>query len=308
MDRASLSSRRGLWFIMGAATLWGTTGVVTQAVYDLRPTNALSITFLRLGIAALVLLLLCWRRLGRRLWQVKRRDALLMLCMGAMQATSQYCYFAAIANSGVTIATMVTICLAPVMVVLLAALFLREQVTGRILLALLGALVGTALLTGAPSGQRPFGSLLVGVLLSLISAATYAMVILLARVLSGRYHSLQVNVASFASGALLLLGCSLLTTPLVLSYPAVGWLLLFYMGVVPTALAYMLFQVGLRSTPATLTSILTFCEPLTAAILAWLLFGERLSLLGLLGAALLLGTMLLLALAQPAPVAAQASE
>jgi DME family drug/metabolite transporter len=293
---------------MGAATLWGTTGVVTQAVYDLRATNALSITFLRLGVAALMLLALCWQQLGRRMWQVKRRDALLMLSMGAMQATSQYCYFAAIANCGVTIATLVTICLAPVIVVLLAAFFLRERVTRRILLALVGALVGTALLTGAPSGQKAFGSLLVGVLLSLASAATYAMVILLARMLSGRYHSLQVNVVSFAIGTLLLLACSLLTTPLVLSYPTTGWLLLLYLGVVPTALAYMLFQVGMCSTPATLTSILTFCEPLTAAILAWLLFGERLSLLGLLGAALLLGAMALLALAQPAPGVAQASE
>jgi DME family drug/metabolite transporter len=293
---------------MGAATLWGTTGIVTQAVYNLRPTNALSITFLRLAIAVLVLVLLCWQRLGRRIWQVNRRDALLMLGMGAMQATSQSCYFAAIADCGVTIATLVTICLAPVIVVLLAAHFLRERITGKILLALLGALIGTALLTGAPPGQRTFGSLLVGVLLSLVSAATYAMVILIGRVLSGRYHSLQVSVVSFACGALLLFTCSLLTTPLVLSYPAAAWGLLFYMSVVPTALAYLLFQVGMRSTPATLTSILTFCEPLTAAFLAWLLFGERLSLLGILGAVLLLGAVVLLTLAQPAPVAAQASE
>jgi DME family drug/metabolite transporter len=130
---------------------------------------------------------------------------------------------------------------------------------------------------------------------------------LIGRTLSSRYHSLQVNAISFASGALLLLCCSL-TTPLVLSYPAAGWLLLCYMGAIPTALAYVLFQVGMRSTPATLTSILTFCEPLTAAILAWLLFGERLSLPGVLGALLLLATMVLLSLAQPAPEMAQASE
>jgi DME family drug/metabolite transporter len=67
------------------------------------------------------------------------------------------------------------------------------------------------------------------------------------------------------------------------------------MGCIPTALAYVLFQAGMHSTPATLTSILTLAEPLTAAILAWLIFRERLSLLGILGALLLLGTIFLLA-------------
>lgn len=304
MARSIHDSRRGLWFIMGAATLWGTTGVATQAIYHLSSTNAFSVAFLRLSIAAMVLLLLCWRLLGRRVWHIKGRDALLMLGMGAMQAASQYCYFAAIPACGITTATLITICVAPVIVVLLAALFLRERITRKILLALACGLIGTALLTGTPSGKEGFSHLLVGVLLSLVSAAAYALVILIGQILSSRYHSLQVNAASFGSGSLILLGCSLLT-PLTLSYPAEGWLLLLYMGCIPTALAYVLFQVGIRSTPATLTSILTFCEPLTAAILAWLLFGERLSQLGIVGALLLLGTLGLLALAESTPGTAQ---
>lgn len=307
MARSVPSSRRGLWLIVGAATLWGTNGVVTQAIYDLSSTNALSVTFLRMAIAALVLMLLCWRLLGRRVWRMKRRDALLMLCMGTMMAASQYCYFAAIAACGVTIATLITICLAPVIVVLLAALFLREHITRKMLLALVCAVVGTALLTGTPSGRETFRNLLVGVCLSLVSATAYAIVILIGRALSSRYHSLQVNATSFGSGALVLLGCSLVA-PLVLKYPAVSWLLLLYMGCIPTALAYILFQVGMRSTSATLTSMLTFCEPLTAAILAWLLFGERLSPPGILGALLMLGTIGLLALAESTPGTAQMGE
>ena len=294
------SSHRGVWCIVGAATLWGTTGVATQAIYERSSTNPLSVVFLRLAIAALVLLLLCWRMLGRRMWHVKGRDALLMLGMGLMQAIFQYCYFAAIADCGVTIATLVAICVAPVIVVLFATLFLREPLTLKILLALGCALIGTALLTGTHSGQETFKNLLTGVFLSLISATAYAVIILMGRTLNGRYHSLQINAASFGTGSLILLACSL-TTHLVLSYPIESWLLLLYMGCIPTALAYVLFQVGMRSTSATLTSILTFCEPLTAAILAWLFFGERLTLLGILGALLLLGTIGLLARSASTP-------
>ena len=77
------------------------------------------------------------------------------------------------------------------------------------------------------------------------------------------------------------------------SRPA-GWLLLLHLGLVPTALAYILFLRGLRHVPAGVASIITLLESLTSALLAWLLFGEWLSPLSLLGAFLLIAAMLLL--------------
>ncbi len=75
-----------------------------------------------------------------------------------------------------------------------------------------------------------------------------------------------------------------------------GWALLLYLGLVPSALVYGLFLTGMRSTPATVASVLTLVEPLTATILAVVFFGERLGTLGLLGGTLLLGAILVLAL------------
>jgi DME family drug/metabolite transporter len=294
MSRLFTSSRRGFWSILGAATLWGTTGVTTQAIYQFSATNALSVAFLRMAIGASVLLLLCWRLLGWQVWRVKRRDALLMAFLGTMQAIFQFTYLAAISDCGVTIATLIALCVAPVVVVLYSALFAHERITPKVLVALVCALGGTVLLTGTPASSQHSRYLLIGVLLSLICAISYAAVLLGGRALSSRCHPLQVNTASFGIGALLLFACSL-TTPLVFHYPAQSWLLLLYLGCIPTALAYVLFQAGMRSTPATLTSILTLAEPLTAAILAWLLFGERLSLPGMLGVLLLLATIFLLA-------------
>jgi DME family drug/metabolite transporter len=51
---------------------------------------------------------------------------------------------------------------------------------------------------------------------------------------------------------------------------------------------------GMASTTATVASIITLIEPLTATVLAWLLFGERLSVVGLFGAGVLLGAIGLL--------------
>lgn len=279
--------------------LWGTTGVATQAVYDLSQTNPLSVAFLRMAIGTLVLLLLHLFFLGRSAWTIKGKDALLMLSLGVAQAIFQFCYLAAIPDCGITIATLIALCVAPVIVILFSALFLHERITGKILLASLCALGGTFLLASAPVGGTVPGHLLQGIALSLTCAVGYAGVILGGRALSNRYHPLQVTTASFGMSALLLYICSVFSTRLVLHYPINAWALLLYLGCIPTALAYILFQAGMRSVSAALTSILTLSEPLTAAILAWILFGERLSPLGILGALLLLGTICLLALGNP---------
>jgi DME family drug/metabolite transporter len=134
---------------------------------------------------------------------------------------------------------------------------------------------------------------LAGVLLALGSAFGYTMLTLCSRTLAGRYHALQPITVAFTAGALLLLPFAL-AAGFAIGYPAGGWALLVYLGVVPTALAYVLFLTGIRSITATVASIATLIEPLTSTLLAWLLFGEQLGSLGVFGAALLLGAIGLL--------------
>jgi DME family drug/metabolite transporter len=68
-----------------------------------------------------------------------------------------------------------------------------------------------------------------------------------------------------------------------------------YLGVVPTAVAYVVFGAGLRRVTATAAGIATLLEPLTAAALGVLVFGERLGAVSWAGATLLLGALGLLA-------------
>ncbi|HEU5101820.1 MAG TPA: EamA family transporter [Roseiflexaceae bacterium] len=291
---APAESRRGLLLIVLAAVLWGTVGVATKTIFELSDTNPLSIGFFRLAFAVPVLLVACRGALGRRMFRVTHRDLRLMLLMGALMALYQVCYFAAIERVGVAIAVLVTLCTAPVMIALLSALLLRERLTGAVLLALVCALAGTAMLVGVgpdTSGARK--DTLVGVLLALGSAFGYTVLTLCSRALAGRYHALQPITIGFAAGALLLLPFAL-ATGFVFSYPAGGWALLLYLGLVPTALAYVLFLSGIRRITATVASIVTLVEPLTSTTLAWLLFGEQLGPLGVFGAALLLGAIGLL--------------
>jgi DME family drug/metabolite transporter len=81
-----------------------------------------------------------------------------------------------------------------------------------------------------------------------------------------------------------------------------GWLLApggaalaLFLGIVPTAVAYVLFARGLERLSAAETATLTLAEPLTAALLGLVILSERLSPSAALGAALVLGGLVVLA-------------
>jgi DME family drug/metabolite transporter len=96
-----------------------------------------------------------------------------------------------------------------------------------------------------------------------------------------------------AVGALALLPLTLAAPPL--PQTPGGWAVggIVYIGVACTALAYGLFNAGLRTVPSGEASILTLWEPLTATVLALLLLGETLTPLAVLGSVLLLGSVAL---------------
>ncbi|WP_240550251.1 DMT family transporter [Candidatus Roseilinea sp. NK_OTU-006] len=289
-------SRGGLLLVMLAAALWGTVGVTTKSLYVLSVTNPLSVGFFRLALSAPALLAACWLAIGARTFAIARRDVGAVVMIGAMMALYQACYFAAIPRVGVAIATLITLCTAPVIVAALSALFMRERLTRTISAAMICALAGTTLLVGIAPGAGPLpADAPAGVLLALGSATAYAVLTLCSRQLANRYHPLQPIAIGFTLGALAL-GAFAMASPggLVASYPTAGWLRLLYLGLVPTAFGYFAFLAGMRTTPATVATIATLVEPLTSTFLAWLLFDEQLGPTGWLGALLLLAAMIVL--------------
>ncbi len=296
------TSRRDFLLIVCASISWGTVGIANQTLYTYGTTNALSLSFLRLAIATPLFFLASWMRLGRNLFRIKPRDLGVMMLMGSMIAFSQACYVAAVASDGVGVSTLIAICAAPVIIAVFTACIAREHLTPIILIALFAALSGTILLVGTRSHPGGGTLSLIGTGLAFISACGYAGFILCGRLLTNSYHPFQMSAVAFGTGTLVLLVCAA-STRLVLVYSAWGWLILLYLGCVPTALGYVLFQIGIRSVSATVASIVTMCEPLTAAVLAWFLFREEFSPFGLLGAGLLLGAMAVILLAPNKPFA-----
>lgn len=298
---ARAESRRGLLLIMLAAVLWGTVGISTKTLYHVATTDPLSIGFFRLALSLPLLFSLCWARQGKKTFLVSRSDLGLMTLIGLLTALYQVCYFAAVARTGVAVATVVTLCTAPVMVAGMSVAFTRKRPCRMMVVALVGALSGTTLLVLFQEQSRVSGADSGGIALALVSAVSYGIVTLLSQKLAAHRDPFQSLAISFSVGAAVLFGVAH-SQGMAMTYTPVAWTLLVYLGTIPTAVAYVLFFKGMRSTSATAASISTLLEPMVATLLAWFLFGERFTPVGFLGVALLGGALLLLYLGATAPL------
>ncbi len=290
------TARRGLIFVVLAAALWGTSGVATKTIYTLVDISPISVAAFRLALGAPMLFIAFRLANGSRSHRVARADLAWMLLAGAALGMSQACYFAAIARVGVAIATLVTICTTPVLVCLFSAALLRERLTRAVVGSLICALIGTVLMIGV--GQQDSSlqasATLGGIALALAAAFGFAGFILVSRLLANRYHPLLSITIAVGIGAVLLLAVSAITTGITVDYPWPVWALFLYLGLVPTALGYALFYLGVQHTTASEASIASLVEPLTATGLALIIFGEHLGALGLLGATLLISAIVFL--------------
>jgi DME family drug/metabolite transporter len=263
--------------------------------------SPLLIGFFRVGIAAVALWLV--NRLGGEPYPpLTAGDRWRLLVAGLSMAGYQVCYFYGVAKTSVTVGALIAICSAPIMIMTLAALLLAEPLTPERVAALALGVTGAALLTVGPHGLGglPAG-FAAGIALALGAGFCYALYAVVVRDVVARVPPLAVASITFAVAAVGL-------APALALEPAVGglraWLLVAYLGLVPTTLAYVLYVRAMRSTPAAVSGVLGLTEPLTATLLGVLLFGDRLGLRGVVGAALLIGAAGLLG-ERPAPVASR---
>jgi DME family drug/metabolite transporter len=286
----SPAARRGFLLVVLAALCWGTSGVSGKIVAERTDLGPLDIAWHRMAIAAVALLIgtaLTRRRRSGPTTPLTRGIAGRLFLIGAGLAAYQLAYFAAVATAGVSIATLVALGLAPLLIAVGATLLGHGRPDGATVLALVVALTGLVLLVGVSAGVDTGTTVVLGALMAVGSALGYAVVTLAG---TGVPAGIPVTLAGFAGGALLLTPVALVVGLRFTTEP-VALAVLLYLGLVPSALAYALFFTGLRTVPGAVAGIITLREPLPATALATAFLGERLAPGALAGGLLVLAAV-----------------
>ncbi|MCF3961638.1 DMT family transporter [Streptomyces fuscigenes] len=264
----------GAGMVLGAAVLWGTVGPA-RVLAD-APLSSAALGGWRLLVGGLVLWLVAGRR-AATLRALRDRRALGAL-LGCALATGLYqvTFLLSVARTGAGLATVVALGTAPAATGLAARAVGGERVGAAWAASTAGSVLGCVLLL-VPGGRAGGGADGAGVVCAVVSGVCYALYTVLAKRLIETVpaaHPPAVSALALTVGAL----------------PLVPWmaagsrglghassaLLLGWLGLVATALAYWLFSTGLRGVGAGVVGTLSLAEPLAAALLGVLLLHERL--------------------------------
>ncbi|MEU6811385.1 EamA family transporter [Streptomyces sp. NPDC046831] len=302
MSQASsgLPVGRGLLYLIVAGAAWGTAGAAASLVYRTSDMGPVALSFWRCAAGSVLLLAVRFLRprrrgaapvpFGRRMWRAG--------ATGLGLAVFQTAYFAAVSATGLAVATIVTLGAGPVFIALGARLALGERLGRAGAAAVAGALggLGVLVLGGGGATVHPWG-----VLLALASAAGYSLMTLLTRWWGrdGGSDNSGTTVGAFLVTSVCLLPFALVEglVPHTAEPGRLAWLIL-YIATVPTALAYALYFAGAAVVRSATVSVVMLLEPVSAAVLAVALLGERLTAATLAGTALMLGSVAGLAVAE----------
>jgi DME family drug/metabolite transporter len=288
----SAAARRpgtGLPFLVMSGLLWGTGGLTGSLLSRATGLSAISVAAYRLtvgGVLIVAFLTVTGRRrpAGRAAWTR-------ITVIGLLAAVYQSCYFTAVSLTSVPLATLITIGTAPVIV--LGAERAAGHRAGRRAYATAGlALGGLGLLVGLPSG---FGetAVLASAGMAVLAAAGFAAVTVTGSRPVPGLDDATVTGFGFVIGGLALMPLAAATGGISFRPAPAAIGLILALGTGPTAVAYTLYFRGLRTAAASTAALLTLLEPLTGAVLAALILGERLSATGIAGAAIIAAAVIL---------------
>ncbi|MDL2318620.1 DMT family transporter [Eubacteriales bacterium OttesenSCG-928-A19] len=270
--------------------LWGLGNpIIKVAGHSIAPFASIA---LRFSLAFLVFMVFFGRRVLRNLRTVK------------WPQTIAVCIFTALAFTLGSFALMLTEAMIAGFLISIAVLFtpflepiiLRTRFNWRILPIVLIVCVGMYLLCGG--GAFSFG---LGELLAVLCSISYAIMLTLSEKYIGNIDTVTLSTLQCATAAILSIACMLIFEgvfdPRTLTWEGVG--AIAYLSLASTCAAYVLQNKALRHIPATFASLIFCTEPVFTVFFSYLLLGETLDLMGVIGAAIILAGVMYASVMRP---------
>ncbi|WP_419177069.1 DMT family transporter [Desulfosediminicola sp.] len=274
----------GYFFIIAAAICWGLIGVFSGLAFS-QGIQPMEVAFWRAVIAwgCFTFQALCLRQM-----RIDPKDLPLLSIFALLGISLFYIsYQYAVKTGGVALAS-VLLYTAPAWVVICSYFFYREKLTTIKLTAV--ALVISGVFLISKSGGTGGGSVSIGfvaLISGLASGFCYSLYYTIGKHFSGKYTSANLFMYLLPIGAMGIL-------PFVEFVPKTteAWLALVGLAVVSTFIANIFYYQGIRYLEAGRASIVATLEPVVAAVTAFIFFGEYFSIVGYMGAALIIVAVL----------------
>jgi len=282
--------------VISAAILWSFDGILRQNLYTLPSFLIVALEHLIGAIIFLPLLLKGWKEvsdLHQRGWISVLWISVCGGILGTFFYTKALSYVNFIDLSVVVLLQKFQ----PIFAIALAAIILKEKITKRFLVLAVTAIVGGYFVT---FGDQPLNEwsdkTIIAALLSLLAAFSWGSSTVLGKHALNRLSFKTVTSLRLTVTAAIMFFI-LISTGEVEAISQVSienWKYIFIIVLTTGSIALFIYYYGLNHLPASHVTLYELFWPLSAVAMDWYIYGRVMSVVQLLGAAMLLGSILLL--------------
>lgn len=249
----------------------------------------ITVLFLRFSLAGLMMAGLM---VARGLAMPRGRTLLGLIGLGAVGYVGQsLAFFTALTMASAGLVSML-LYLYPMLVTIFSVALFKERLTRVKAGALAAAVLGSVMTIGPVGGGQPLG-----IALSVLAAVIYATYILVGSRVTPAAGPIPASTVIIASAAVVYGGLMAAQGP-VFPTTTLGWLAIGGVALISTVVAIVFFFIGLERIGPTAASTISALEPLVTVILAVAVLGERVVPLQIAGGALILASVVVLALSE----------
>ncbi|HHQ2899516.1 TPA: DMT family transporter [Bacillus cereus] len=279
----------GSLYLILASSIWGGMYVVVKVLVSVIP--PLELVWLRYLVAIVALLIIGF--VTKQKWRIEKRYFLIIIAIGVIGyaisiVTQETGTMLSSAQMGAIITSST-----PAFMVVFAWLILKERLTFKKGISVCLATIGVIIIVGI--GDLNMSNMLGGISL-LIAALTWALMSVLVKRLPSDYSQIVVTTYSTLVALIMLtpfvlprlhaIDVSQLTRPTI-------WGGLLYLGIISTAVAFLLWNRGLQMLNASSGGLFFFFQPVVGTLLGWLILGEKIGVTFWVGSTLILIGVLL---------------
>lgn len=246
---------------------------------------AVELVFVRC-ICATLFLGFCWIATGQHKVEVwRKREVVQTIVCGVFLVLNWVFLFKAFEEMSITVA-ITLYNLAPIFVLIIGSLFLKEKMTLTSLLAIVTCFLGSVFIIGIQNFTSLTDFVGSGFGWAILSAVCYAMTMLIGKRITG-LSAYAMTFVQTVIGILMLFPFMNFTVFIGLSDS--NWLYIIGTGVIHTGFVYYLFFNSLRKLPTVLISALVFVDPVVAILLDTIILDFHPSSFQIIGILLIFG-------------------
>lgn len=273
-----------LYFLL-SMIIFGAVGVFAK--YIDMSSSKIALFLSLIGAVFLLIIFVC--RKQKITWDIVKKSAVPLVIAGIALSGNWIFLFQAYKETTIVNAAL-SYYFAPVLVIMLSPLVLKEKLSLKKVLCIVVALLGLFLIL-QNSTQQTTGNHLLGIGFGLIAASFYAALTMTNKFIKG-LDGLTITLLQLGLSVILLFPFVLFTDGFNFSsITEKTVLLMLLLGVLHGGVGFYMFFTGMKGLKAQSIAVLSYVDPLTSLLISALVVREKMTLVQLIGAALLLGSI-----------------